>query len=373
MIAAPNPVQRPPEAKLLVFKRDGGLQHLPRTGLIDVLRPGDLVIANDAATLPASLHGEHHPSGKAVEVRLAGHTSFAGEDIHHFSAIIFGAGDFHLRTEDRSLPPALAAGDRLTLGPLRATITGTLDHPRFVELAFDGSSDAIWGGIAHHGRPIQYSHVPAPLELWDVWTPFAGPPVAFEAPSAGFALDWKTVAAMRSKGICFATITHAAGISSTGDPQLDMRLPLDEAYFIPQSVAGAIGQTRARGNRVVAIGTTVVRALEDAAGFDGIVRPGKGIARQRIDQRTRLRVIDAILSGTHEPGTSHHELLRAFIDDAALKHVDEALDAHGYRTHEFGDSVYIERQEQKDSDGNRGSAGSGKNSRRPPRPIGGEN
>jgi S-adenosylmethionine:tRNA ribosyltransferase-isomerase len=322
--------------------------------LIEVLRPGDLVIANDAATLPASFQGEHHPSGKAVEVRLAGHTSFASEDIHRFSAIIFGAGDFHLRTEDRSLPPVLAVGDRLTLGPLRATIIGTLDHPRFVQLAFDGSSDAIWGGIAHYGRPIQYSHVQAPLELWDVWTSFAGPPVAFEVPSAGFALDWKTVEAMRGKGIHFATVTHAAGISSTGDPQLDARLPLDEAYFIPRSVADAIGQAQARGNRIIAIGTTVVRALEDAARFDGIVRPGKGLARQRIDRATRLRVIDAILSGTHEPGTSHHDLLRAFIDDVSLRCMDEALNAHGYRTHEFGDSIYIERQEREDSEVNQG-------------------
>ncbi len=166
---------------------------------------------------------------------------------------------------------------------------------------------------------------------------------------------------MRRKGIHFATVTHAAGISSTGDPQLDTRLPLDEAYFIPRSVAGAIGQAQARGNRIIAIGTTVVRALEDAARFDGIVRPGEGLAQQRIDRGTRLRVIDAILSGTHEPGTSHHDLLRAFIDDATLQCVDEALNAHGYRTHEFGDSIYIERQEWEGSDVNQGGAGRGGN------------
>ena len=312
-----------------------------------MLRPGDLVIANDAATLPASFQGEHHPSGEAVEVRLAGHTSFAGVTIFAISQRSFLSRRLSPANR-RSLPaaPPLVAGDRLTLGPLRATIIGTLDHPRFVQLAFDGHHPTRSGtGSRTYGRPIQYSHVQSQLELWDVWTSFAGPPVAFEAPSAGFALDWKTVAAMRSKGIHFATVTHAAGISSTGDPQLDARLPLDEAYFIPRSVADAIAQAQARGNRIVAIGTTVVRALEDAARFDGIVRPGKGLARQRIDGMTRLRVIDAILSGTHEPGTSHHDLLRAFIDDAALRRVDEALNAHGYRTHEFGDSIYIERQE----------------------------
>ena len=97
-----------------------------------------------------------------------------------------------------------------------------LGHPRLVALSFEGAPDAIWAGLARHGRPIQYAHVPAPLAIWDVWTPIAGPPVAFEPPSAGFVLDWRTLAAMRARGIQFASITHAAGISSTGDNELDL-------------------------------------------------------------------------------------------------------------------------------------------------------
>src|SRR5262249_24908683 len=80
-----------------------------------------------------------------------------------------------------------------------------------------GRPAATWAGLPGHGRPIQYAHVPTPLELWDVGAPIAGPPVAFEAPSAGFAVDWQTLAAMRERGVAFATLTHAAGISSTGD------------------------------------------------------------------------------------------------------------------------------------------------------------
>ena len=88
----------------------------------------------------------------------------------------------------------------------------------------------------------------------------------------------------------------------------------------------------------------MVRALEHAAASDGRVRAGDGLATQRIGAATRLRVVDAILSGTHEPGTSHYELLRAFADDATLARADDELDARGYRTHEFGDSVLIECQ-----------------------------
>src|SRR5262249_22296433 len=92
-----------------------------------------------------------------------------------------------------------------------------------------------------------------------------------------------------------------------------------------------------------AVGTTAVRALEHAAAGNGRVRPGDGMATGRIGPTTRLRVVDAILSGTHAPDTSHYQLLQAFTDEATLQRADEELERRGYRTHEFGDSVLIER------------------------------
>jgi S-adenosylmethionine:tRNA ribosyltransferase-isomerase len=344
MIAADRPIQRPPQAKLLIIDADGHIKHAYRSAVIDFLRPGDLVIANDAATLPASLQGRHLSSKAPIEVRLAGRASLAADDVSHFSAIVFGEGDFGTRTEQRLPPPPLAAGDRLALGPLSATVERLIDHPRFVSLHLDGSPDEIWSGLARHGRPIQYAHIPTPLALWDVWTPIAGPPVAFEPPSAGFALDWQAITAIREHGVGFATLTHAAGISSTGDEELDRHLPFDEPYSIPAVTAAAIRRTRARGGRVIAVGTTVVRALEHAAMRDGQVKGGDGLATQRINEATLLRVVDAILSGTHEPDTSHYQLLRAFADDATLCRASEEMNRLGYRTHEFGDSILIERQ-----------------------------
>jgi S-adenosylmethionine:tRNA ribosyltransferase-isomerase len=344
VIAASLPVQRPPGAKLLVVDARGELRHVPRVRFVDSLRGGDLLIANDAATLPASLAGTHRPSGGPVEVRLAGRRSLAPGAMHRFAAVVFGAGDFRTRTEDRPPPPPLVPGDQLALGPLRATVQKLLGHPRLVELWFHGPAEEIWAGLARHGRPIQYAHVATPLALWDVWAPVAGPPVAFEPPSAGFVLDWQTLLALRARGVAVATLTHAAGISSTGDEELDRHLPFDEPYRIPPATACAIVRTRARGGRIVAVGTTVVRALEHAAAADGRVHAGAGLATQRITANSRLRVVDAILSGTHEPGTSHYELLRAFTDDATLRRASEQLNAHGYRTHEFGDSVLIEKK-----------------------------
>ena len=344
MIVAHVPVQRPPDAKLLVLAADGAIAHAPRSALPDFLRQGDLVVANDAATLPASLRGVHVRTGAAIEVRLAGRRSLEPDALRRCVAVVFGDGDFRTRTENRPLPPPLAAGDRLALGALTASVERLLGHPRLILLRFHGTIADVWAGIARYGRPIQYAHVPSPLALWDVWTPIAGPPVAFEPPSAGFVLDWQTLGALRGRGVAFVTLTHAAGISSTGDEALDARLPFDEPYFIPATTVRAIGCARARGARVVAVGTTVVRALEHAASHGIGVRAGPGLATQRIGAETLLRVVDAIVSGTHEPGSSHYDLLRAFADDAALRDADAALDARGYRTHEFGDSVLIERQ-----------------------------
>jgi S-adenosylmethionine:tRNA ribosyltransferase-isomerase len=342
MQAANTPTQRPRDARLLVVDADGALRHAPRAALAEQLHRGDLLVANDAATMPASLAGAHARSGAVIEVRLAGRRSLAVDDVHEFTAIVFGAGDHHTHTEDRAAPPALRAGDVLTLGPLRATVLRLLGHARLVDLRFDGTADQIWAGIARHGKPIQYAHVAQPLALWDVWTRVAALPVAFEPPSAGFVLDWSMLADLKARGIGFATLTHAAGISSTGDAQLDARLPFDEPYYLPEATLRAITRTRAQGGRVVALGTTVTRALEHAAS-GGELRAGAGVATQRIGAHTPLRVVDAIISGTHEPGTSHYELLRAFAGDAVLRQASAVLDSHGYRTHEFGDSVLVER------------------------------
>jgi S-adenosylmethionine:tRNA ribosyltransferase-isomerase len=342
MIPETRPIQRPPEARLLAVDTTGRMRQLPRADFVTLLRSGDLVVANDAATLPASLRGAHVPTGSVIEVRLAGWPADHFDDPRRFHSIVFGAGDYRQRTEDRPPPPALQPGDCLALGPLLARIETLRGHPRFATVCFDGTPDAIWAGLAEHGRPIQYAHMPAPLALWDVWTPVAGPPVAFEPPSAGFAVDWRSLALMRSRGVRFATLTHAAGISATGDAELDRLLPLDEPYSIPATTAAAVNAARAHGDRVIAVGTTVVRALE-AAVLDDIAPSGTGVATGRIGAGTNLRVVDAILTGAHEPGTSHHALLGAFLDEASLRRIDAELDRSRYRTHEFGDSLFIER------------------------------
>src|SRR3989442_9442711 len=117
MIAANRPVQRPRHAKLLVVDARGCVAHRARSGFADLLQPGDLVIANDAATLPASLHGVHLPSGADLEVRLASRGSLAADDVHEFVAVRFRARDFPARTEDRPMAPPPAPSRPLPPGP----------------------------------------------------------------------------------------------------------------------------------------------------------------------------------------------------------------------------------------------------------------
>jgi S-adenosylmethionine:tRNA ribosyltransferase-isomerase len=329
-------------AKLLLVNSAGAVSHLPRLALASLFRPGDLVVANDAATLPASLHGVHRSTGEPIEARLAGWLSF--RDPQRFVAVVFGSGDHCIPTEDRPPPPPLSAGDTLEFGPLIASVECLLDHPRLVQIRFAGSPPSVIRDLVRHGRPIQYAHVREPLMLWDVWTKIAANPIAFESPSAGFALDWRTLKDWREQGVGFATLSHAAGLSSTGDAALDRRLPFDEFYSIPEACASAIAAAKSRSGRVIAIGTSVVRALETAANPDRTISAGQGRASGRIARGTRLRVADAILTGVHQPGESHYELLRAFADDTVLDRVHATFEEQDYRGHEFGDSLLIERQ-----------------------------
>ena len=340
MIVADRPDRK--SGRLLAVNADGGIRHLRRAELFLLFETGDVVIANDAATLPASLLGTHVASDGPIEIRLA-----AWIEVHdptRFLAVAFGAGDYRTPTEKREQPPPISPGDRLALGPMVAEVKRLLDHPRLMELHFLDDRKAVIEGLARHGKPIQYAHVPAPVALWDVWTNLAAVPVAFEPPSAGFALNWSQLAEWRQRGVELATLTHSAGLSSTGDLALDRRLPFDEPYEIPARTAAVINRAKADGRRIIAIGTTVVRALESAVNINGMVHAVTGVAHIRIGGKTQLRVVDAIVTGVHQPSDSHFELLRAFADENKLDGIAAAATDFRYRMHEFGDSVLIERR-----------------------------
>jgi S-adenosylmethionine:tRNA ribosyltransferase-isomerase len=295
--------------------------------LPDVLARGDIVVVNDAGTLPASLRGVTD-RGQPVELRIA---SVLGE--RRLRVAVFGEGDHRIPTEHRPDAPAFT---HVRLGSLIAVRCG-VSEGRLVEVELSETGAPLWSEIHRIGRPVQYAHVPAPLELWDVQNVFAGRPWAVEMPSASRFFRVETVLALRRRGIDVVAVTHAAGLSSIGTAEDDARLPLPERYEVRTETWEAIAQARSHGGRVVAIGTSTVRALEGAA------RAGRqtGVTDLRIGKGFRCAVADAVLTGIHEPGTSHHELLKAFASPLVLERALERAAREGFLGHELGDACLV--------------------------------
>lgn len=348
------------EMRILVVDADGTQRNHPASALPTLLRAGDLVVVNDAATLPASLAAKTS-CGEPIELRLASALDTGPTNGRvRFTAALLGAGDYQTRTEDRPLPPRVSPGDILTVGPaLVARVLSLSPISRRlldIELSLPDDSAAsplepaagspkpvalslLLAALYAHGTPIQYAHVPSPLPLWDVQNPWAGRPWAVEMASAGRALRVETLVAMRKRGIEVAFITHAAGLSATGDDAIDASLPLPERFEVGEDAARAVARTKARGGRVIAIGTSVVRALESAARLsnDGSVVRSSGITSLLMSPDMPRLAVDAVLTGVHESDTTHFTLLGAF---SRRRHLDAALSCavrDGLLGHELGD------------------------------------
>jgi S-adenosylmethionine:tRNA ribosyltransferase-isomerase len=304
-----------------------------------LLSPGDVLVVNDSATLPASLRGHAEGRKDTIELRL-----LAAEPDDSFRALLFGAGDWRIPTEQRPAPPPLEAGRVLDFGELRASIVAALPpSPRLVRVRFDREGARFWSALYRVARPVQYSYLSRALELWDVQTAYAARPWSVEAPSAGYPLDAEILLALRSRGVELAAVTHAAGLSSTGDAALDAVLPLAERFSIPERAVAAIAAARAAGGRVIAAGTSVVRALEGRALEQaGVLTAGEGSTTLRLGPGYRLRVVDGLLTGMHDPSESHYALLQAFAPRELLDRALTRAEAWGYAGHEFGDACLID-------------------------------
>lgn len=307
--------------------------------LPSLLRAGDLVVVNDAATLPGSLLGET-AAGEGFEFRLG-----APLEGRQLTGVAFGAGDWRTRTEDRAPPPVLSIGARVRVGSLTCRVVAR-DRRRLTleaEESLDGAgqrravtAESLLRATYACGRPVQYAHRAEDLPLWATQTAYAERPWAAEMPSAGRPLTWEVLLALRRAKISIATLTHAAGLGSIGDAESDRELPWPERYEIPEATAEAVARTRREGGRVIAIGTTVVRALEASAG-----RAGEGITTLRLDASYRPQVVDGVVSGLHVPGESHFELLRAFASQARLERALKLAANANMSSHELGDACLI--------------------------------
>lgn len=330
MKAARSPRTEKKSVKLLVVEagemQDSAIERLP-----DHLRAGDLLVVNDAATLPASLQGrdEHdHP----VEIRLASQLNDRS-----WQAVIFGAGDWRTPTEHRPSPARIKVGEEIAFANDFSAIVlrESKMSGRLLDLEFNRSGEALWREIYHYGKPVQYSYMTGELNLWSVQNVYGSRPWAVEMPSAGHALDWQLLLKLKKKGVQTASLTHGAGLSATGDAEIDQALPLAERFEIPAATMEAVRRTKANGGRVIAVGTSVVRALESA-------RQGlSGFTMLKIGPEHQLQFVDGLLTGTHDVTESHYRLLQAFLPETLLIGISQHLEEQSYLTHEFGDTCLI--------------------------------
>lgn len=241
-------------------------------------------------------------------------------------------------TEKRGAPPRLEINDVVVFSrSLRARITKVdSQFARLVDVEF--LSNDLVRDLFRLGRPIQYSYLREELKTWDQQTLFAGPAISVEPPSASFPITWSQVLNLRKKGVDVVPILHAAGLSSTGEPDLDSRFPLDEYYAVPRQTLERANVARARGRRVVALGTTVTRALESAFSSQRL----SGYTDLRLDGGRTLGLVTSLITGMHEEGTSHAELMEAFCGCEQIKAANREAEERNYLAHEYGDLAILD-------------------------------
>lgn len=327
--------REPPEARgiardgvrLLVSRRRAGeIGHHRFGDLPELLLPGDLVVVNLSAAVPAAVRAS------------------AGLAVHFSTPLPDGSWLAELRQPDGTATRphaggspgdvlALPAGARLTL---LARATGRLWRARL--------STAVMPYLLRYGTHIRYSYTDRDWPTQAYRTVFATRPGSAEMPNASRPFTDRTVTALVTRGVTIAPITLHTGVSSLeGDEE-----PYPEPFDVPPATARLVNATRQEGGRVIAVGTTVVRALESAAAIGGspndpaAAAPGRvtaasGWAHHVVTPQTGLAVVDGLLTGLHEPRSSHLRMLTAFAGEELLAACYAAAVTHGYLWHEFGD------------------------------------
>ncbi len=309
-------------AMLVATRHDGSLVHARFGDLPEFLEPGDLLVVNTSATLPAAL--DARLGDRDVELRLS--TPVPGSGDRHWVVELRTAEGLPFRRPPIPAWLGLPGGARVEL---LARYAGS-DRLSVARLDLDV---ALRDYLALHGRPIRYCYVPRAWPLAAYQTIFARDPGSAEMPSAGRPFTAELVAELVSRGVLVAPITLHTGVSS---PELG-ELPFPERYRVPAETARVVNSVRAGGGRVIAVGTTVVRALESVVDSGGVVRGGEGWTNIVVTSERGLHVVDGLLTGWHEPEASHLQMLKAVAGTDLLERSYRAARERGYLWHEFGD------------------------------------
>jgi S-adenosylmethionine:tRNA ribosyltransferase-isomerase len=312
------------DVRLLVSEGEDRVTHARFADLTRFLRAGDAVVVNNSATIPAAIAAVL-PDGSPIRV--------------HFSTEL--PGGFWL-VEPRT-------PDGVTTAPFSADLTGVsvelAGGGRVVMLDRFADSQRLWLAAVHlrpdvvrylmrHGEPIRYRHAPDPWPLDAYQQVFGTVPGSAEMPSASRPFTPDVVVDLARRGITIAPILLHAGVSSLEAHEA----PYPERYRVPGATAAHVNAVHAAGGRVVAIGTTAVRALETTVDDRGVVHPGEGWTDVVVTPERGVRAVDGLVTGWHEPEASHLLMLEAVAGRRALEVAYAEARMQGYLWHEFGDS-----------------------------------
>lgn len=324
--------REPPEARgltrdavrmMVAHRGSGDLHHSTFTLLPRFLEDGDLVVVNVSGTIPAAVDGMA-PDG----TRLVVHLSTRLSDDRWTVELRRPAGDTTVRWGDEPRPATVHLGEGANLELLRPHLGST----RVWEARLFLPGPAL-GWLAAHGRPIRYAYVDRLWPLSAYQSAYATQPGSAEMPSAGRPFTPEVITRLVAKGIAVSPIVLHTGVASLESDEL----PYPERVVVPDATAARVNATRAAGGRVVAVGTTVVRALESAVGADGALAPIDGWTDLVVTPERGVQAVDGLLTGWHEPEASHLLMLEAVAGREVLERSYAASLAEGYLWHEFGD------------------------------------
>jgi S-adenosylmethionine:tRNA ribosyltransferase-isomerase len=318
------------DVRLLVAS-SAGLVHARFRDLPDHLHAGDVVVVNDSATVPGEIDAESAGRGPVV--------------LHVATPLDDGSWVVEVRTPVDAARAVLDAepGERFDAGPL--TVTLLEPHPRDGSSPI-GSGNRLWRArvdgpidahLSRHGRPIAYGYLARRYPLSAYQTVFATRPGSAEMPSAGRPFTHGLVTRLVSRGVAVAPVTLHTGVSS----QEAGEAPQPERFEVPPSTARLVNAVRAGGGRVVAVGTTVTRALESAVGADGLVVARRGWTERVVTPADPPRVVTGLVTGWHDPLASHLLLVEAVAGRELAQRAYEAAVGADYLWHEFGDAALL--------------------------------
>lgn len=326
----------PPEAsgrarddvRLLVARRgEDSIAHRAFSDLPELLEPGDVVVVNVSATIPAAVPARRADGGR-VRVHFATQAPHLEDDWRVVE----------IRTADGTRPLRLPVGESVTLrGGARLELVAPYASGQRLMLARFCCALLVDEYLERHGEPIRYSHVSKAWPLEAYQNVYAISPGSAEMPSAGRPITRELISRLVAREIVVTPVTLHCGVSSPESHEP----PFPEWYEVPEHTAHAIAAARDRGGRVIAVGTTVVRALESAGGPNRCSCARSGWTGLVLTPECGVSVVDGLITGWHEPEASHLQLLEALMGPALLARSYEAALEAGYLWHEFGDSHLI--------------------------------